>query len=215
MSMSFLIISALMLVAMIYILSGDLHILPVVRAGDVDKNIFGIKIIDAPERTTVESDGEVENITNMVAMYVKGNSMQDYCITNGQIIYVEPFTSDDQRENIGTYPVLVLEMQKNRLLSLFVSQLKLRKFICYIDNLDNVDWEEIYESHNEERNRIKLNQDDFVNIINGKIEEMKRKGKYLPNCKYTLSETYNESDECYSYSLHQVNKIYGKVRYAA
>ena len=206
----------MILIAMIYILSGDLHAIKVVRAGDVGKNVFAVKIIDAPKRTSVRSNNAIEDITNMKTMFVKGNSMRDYHIMDGQTIYVETFINEEQKEHINTYPVLVLELQKkNILLRLFVSQFKLRKFICYIDNIDDVDWGVIFDNHNDGMRRIKLTRQEFIRVIHRKIEEMKQRKEYIENCKYTLSETFDEDKNCYSYSLHQVTKIFGKVRYAA
>lgn len=213
MPISFTLIATLMLIAMIYVMKDDWQLMKVVRAGDVQKNVPVVKVVDSVKKEFVEVGRDKVGIQNMKALFVRGNSMQDYQIRDGQIVYVERFTDDDQKKGIVTFPVLVLKLQKkNIFLRLFVSQLKLRKFICYINNIESENWGELFDV---EHNRIKLDRADFITVINCKIEEMKKRGEYVPDCQYALSETYDEDAGRYSYSLHEVSKIYGKVKYAA
>lgn len=213
MPISFTLIATLMLVAMIYVIKDDWQLMKVVRAGDVQKNVPVVKVVDSVKKEYIEVGQDRIDIQNFKALFVRGNSMREYQIIDGQIVYVERFTNDAQKQGINTFPVLVLKLQKrNIFLRLFVSQLKLRKFICYIKDLENVNWGEVF---NAEHNRIKLEREEFICVINHKIEEMMERGEYLTDCQYVLSETYDEDTNRCSYSLHQVSKIYGKVRYAA
>lgn len=212
MQISFFLVAAMMLIAMIYILKDDLHAQRIVRAGDAHKIVPAVKLVDSVRKEYANNGPNRVNIKNLKPMFVKGNSMRDYNITDGQTIYVEKF-NQAQKTTINTFPVLVLELpKKNILFRMFLSQLKLRKFVGYINNLERVNWEDVYD---EKAQRIKLEKNEFVQLINRKIEEMKKKKEYIPQCQYALSETYDEDMDCYSYSLHLVSKIYGKVRFAA
>ena len=208
MTISFIIISVFMLVAMIYILSGDIHLLHVVRAGSVSKNVLGIKVVDFPERKTVSTGNGIEDISGLEAMYVKGNSMRDYNIFDGSTVFVQKITGED-RNHITTHPVLVLMLKKKNPL---VSQLKLRKFICYIPNIEDVDWQHVF---NEQQDRIKLTYPDFISVIENKIVEMKERNEYFTDTCYILSETYEEDKNKYSYSLHRSSSVCGKVKFSA
>lgn len=213
MPISFTLIATLMLIAMIYVMKDDWQLVKVVRAGDAQKNVPVVKVVDCVKKDCIEVEQVKVNIQNLKALFVRGNSMRDYQITDGQTVYVERFTSEAQKQAINTFPVLVLKLQKkNIFLRLFVSQLKLRKFICYINDIEGENWEAVFDA---EHDRIRLDRVEFVNVINHKIVEMKERGEYVAGCQYALSETYDEDAGRYSYSLHEVSKIYGKVKYAA
>ena len=213
MPISFTLIATLMLIAMIYVMKDDWQLVKVVRAGDAQKNVPVVKVVDCVKKDCIEVEQVKVNIQNLKALFVRGNSMRDYQITDGQTVYVERFTSEAQKQAINTFPVLVLKLQKkNIFLRLFVSQLKLRKFICYINDIEGENWEAVFDA---EHDRIRLDRVEFVNVINHKIVEMKERGEYVAGCHYDLSETYDEDASRYSYSLHEVSKIYGKVKYAA
>lgn len=208
MPISFLIITVLMLGTMIFMLSEDVQSLSVVRAGDADKLLFGYKIVSMGKGELAEYQGNTVSLKGMIPMYVRGNSMKDSNINDGQTVYITKYKTDEEKQNITTYPVLVLCLYKKW----FYSHYKLRKFVCYISDIEHMDWNLIYESHKE---HIRLSYEDFHSVIFEKIEKMKRKGHYDSKETYIMSETYDEYKNLYSYSFHKVKDIYGKVRYVA
>lgn len=208
MPVSFLIIAALMLGTMIFILSEDVKNLPVVRAGGVDKLLFGYKIVSERKNDYAEDHGNAVCLKGLKPMYVRGNSMKDAKIYDGHTVYIAKYKTAKDKQDITTYPVLVL-----RLYTLWLnSHYKLRKFVCYISDIEHEDWKQIYEKN---REHIRLSYEDFYRVIIEKIEKMKRKGHYDPKETYIMSETYDEYTKAYSYSFHKVKDIYGKVKYIA
>lgn len=208
MPISFLIIATLMLGTMIFILSEDVQNLSVVRAGDADKLLFGYKIVSERKNDYAEDHGKAISLKGLKPMYVRGNSMKDSQIFDGNTVYIAKYKTTNDKQDITTYPVLVL-----RLYTLWLnSHYKLRKFVCYIPDIEHENWKQIYENNHE---HIKLSYEDFHRVIIEKIEKMKKKGHYNPKESYIMSETYDEYTKVYSYSFHKVKDIYGKVRYIA
>lgn len=208
MPISFLIIAVLMLGTMILLLSEDVQGLSVVRAGDADKLLFGYKIISERKTDYAEDHGNAVSLKGLIPMYVRGNSMKDSNIYDGRTVYIAKYETAEDKQKISTYPVLVL-----RLYTLWLnSHYKLRKFVCYISDIEHENWKQIYKNN---REHIQLSYEDFHSVIIEKIEKMKRKGHYNPKETYIMSETYDEYTKAYSYSFHKVKDIYGKVRYVA
>lgn len=208
MPISFLIIAVLMLGTMILLLSEDVRGLSVVRAGDADKLLFGYKIVSERKSDYAEDHGNAVNLKGLIPMYVRGNSMKDSNIYDGRTVYIAKYETAEDKQKISTYPVLVL-----RLYTLWLnSHYKLRKFVCYISDIEHENWKQIYKNN---REHIQLSYEDFHSVILEKIEKMKRKGHYNPKETYIMSETYDEYTKAYSYSFHKVKDIYGKVRYVA
>ena len=209
MPISFLIIAVLMLGTMILLLSEDVRGLSVVRAGDADKLLFGYKIVSERKSDYAEDHGNAVNLKGLIPMYVRGNSMKGSLIKDGHIVYISKYQEAGDKKEITTHPVLVLRLYKKRL---FNSQFKLRKFVCYIPDIEHENWEIVYANN---KDHIRLSYEDFHRVIIEKIEKMKRKGHYDSKEIYIMSETYDEYLNAYSYSFHKVNDIYGKVKYVA
>ena len=209
MPISFLIIAVLMLGTMIFLLSEDVQGLSVVRAGDADKPLFGYKIVSERKTDYAEDHGNAVSLKGLIPMYVHGNSMKDSQIMDGHIVYVSKYQESGDKQEITTHPVLVLRLYKKRL---FNSQFKLRKFVCYILDIEHENWGNVYANN---KDHIRLSDEEFHRVIIEKIEKMKEKGHYDPKETYIMSETYDEYMKSYSYSFHKVKDIYGKVRYVA
>lgn len=191
----------LIMISMVVFLLINSQSLPVVKAGKVTKYCNKSKCFlgYAPKHFT--KNGMNVDLQSYEMMYVRGNSLQDYHIQNGQRIYVRQF-SDTDKKNISTYPVLVFRIidspKKND------AEFKLRKFVGYVD--DN-NWDEIYGRYQE---RIRQPKEQFVQDCNRKYQSL----RLHPNPLLALSETYDEDTKSIRYSLHPVETIYGKVEYA-
>ncbi|MDE5612602.1 MAG: hypothetical protein K2I90_11370 [Odoribacter sp.] len=127
--------------------------------------------------------------------------MKDYNILNGQYIFVEPYKTMESKQSIQTYPVLVFEITEQKIQSKY----KLRKFVSYIKP-NNVDWDVVYTNN---KSRIKISQQDFVQECSKKENRLKNK-----ESDYILSETFDEEKGRCSYSLHPIETLYAKVKYA-
>lgn len=178
-----------------------LRLVLVAKAGKVDKFFWKYKLSSCKIPKEIKCGNDTIVVSGLDYLYVYGNSMKDYNIFNGQYVFVDPYQTMDEKQSIQTHPVLVFDITEQKIQSKY----KLRKFVCYI-NLNNVDWNAVYTNCS---SRIRVSQEDF-------IQECIKKGSNLKNkeTKYILSETFDEEKERYSYSLHPVECLYAKVKYA-
>lgn len=198
----FSIVFLLMMLGMCWFLIANFKTLPVVKAGKVTKicdkteRVFGLM----PDKIRLK--GQNIDLSKDIKMVVCGSSMKDYNIHNGQRIYVEKIT-DAEKGNISTFPVLVLNIVNNP--NKEDAVYKLRKFVGYTYNED---WSTYYEKL---KNRIKVPEDIFISQCSKKYRKMDSASN---NEQLVLSETYDEDKNEVCYSLHPVDSIFGKVKYA-
>lgn len=205
MSISVFVIAFLtMMFGMLIFLFVNFKTLPVVKAGKVtkvcpkDKHVFGFMpncIKEGNMRIDLSRDEK---------MIVDGNSMKLYKILDGQRIYVRKM-SENERQEIATYPVLVFNIINNP--NTNDAQYKLRKFVGYVNSDDSECWEKVFACF---ENRIKIPKADFVNQCIVKYQKMPQTDRR----NMVLSETFDEDKNSILYSLHPVSTIYGKVEYA-
>lgn len=184
----------------IYLIIRTLMFPMIAKAGNI-KDFYGIFTI--LQRYPKHNEYE-DNVKNTKCLSVRGNSMKKYEIQNGDTIFIEKY-SDSDKFGITTYPVLVFQLKIKRLSDVFDSRYKLRKFVGYIDDLNA---ESMY---NQYINRINCSKDDFIRCIDSKIHLIEKRKERK---KYVLSETYDEKKDMTLYSLHSVESIYGKVKFA-
>ena len=187
---------------LIFPLVDALHWRKTAKAGKVQK--FCLKYIPNFEAqpSYIKINEKIIDVRSMIMLYVHGNSMQDYGIHNGEHVLSLPYKTENEKMNIDKNSVLVFKIYKSG----WQSDYKLRKFIDYVD-LQNIDWDKIYTNCHE---NIKLPKDRFIQHCKEKYDRIKSEEKKL---KYILSETYNEEEHIYEYSLHSLPSLYAKVKY--
>lgn len=176
-----------------------------IKAGKVDKFCLRVGLYGRHDTDFIEVDGQTVKVTDYEHFIVRGNSMSDFGIRDGQEVYVRPYSADEKLM-IRTYPIIAFDIIKPVFLD---SRYKLRKFVCYID-LSSVDWEEVYER---KKDRIKpdVSKHDFIEMCTAKASKYREKDR--GNNKFVLSETYDEECKKHLYSLHPVNTIHAAVKY--
>lgn len=180
----------------------------VVKAGRVNNNFhfrLDFRLRSFPDFIKI-GDNKILKTSLFKIFKVKGKSMEHCGIKDGQYVFVSSL-SEMQKENLNTYPILVFRI--TGLWNFFDSQYKLRKFVTYIPNIESVNWESVYEDC---KCRIKqeVSMEMFINDCSTKAKKIRK-----IDCKYILSETYDEYERRYRYSLHPVDSVYGRVEYAA
>lgn len=202
----FIIITSIIIVQLVILFSFSIK---VAKAGKVKNNFhfrLNFRLESFPETFKC---GTQTFCTSMFKVFkVKGNSMKDNKIYDGQYVFVLPFSSE-QKESIVTFPVLVFKIV--RFWNIFDCKFKLRKFVSYIDITDadfsSVNWREFYTKHKERINES-VSIEEFITDCNNKASKIK------DNChKYILSETYDEKEHRYRYSIHSVDSVYGSVKF--
>ena len=66
MPISFTLIATLMLIAMIYVMKDDWQLVKVVRAGDAQKNVPVVKVVDCVKKDCIEVEQVKVNIQSFV-----------------------------------------------------------------------------------------------------------------------------------------------------
>lgn len=176
-------------------------IVPAVKAGKVTDSYHKEETLKRNLPRFINVNGERVDVSRYIVLYVHGESMKKYKIHDGQLIFVKPFGSS----NVENRPVLVFKIvnpEPNE------AEYKLRKFICQIDSIENVDWSTIYEQN---KDRISIPKEDFIEKCQDKVI----KAKDCLEGKIILSETYDVSDQKDCYSLHPLSTVFGTVEYAA
>lgn len=196
----FVIISILLLSPLLNFIL-DLRLILVAKAGKVDKFFWRYKLSSCKRPKEIKCGNDTIVVSGLDYLYVYGNSMKDYNILNGQYVFVEPYSTMDAKQSIQTYPVLVFDITEQKIQSKY----KLRKFVSYI-RIDNTDWANVYA---ENRSRIKIPQEIFISECVEKVNKLDN-----VNLDYILSETFDEGKGRCSYSLHPVETLYAKVKYA-
>ena len=193
------VIIAIIVVIQIFLLLEDARFLEVTRAGKVDKQII---------RYRLQRIGKIDNVEGLNAFAVSGESMRDFDIHDGDVVYVHQY-NDEEKYAINTYPVLMFSIDGMRVSD---SRYKLRKFVSYINDIQSENWSTFYES-NKERLETKISKDDFVKMCNEKVDKLKKRSdkSYDMNEQFILSETHEDR---YLFSLHPTKSLYGKVCYA-
>ena len=190
-------------VGMLALLLLDIKMLPVAKAGKVTKYYKKTNLVLANMPQKLIINGEKIDVHNDFKMIVRGNSMSPYKIYDGQCIYVKKFLNNDDKLNITTFPVLVLNIVDNPDKS--DAEYKLRKFIGYIKNDDN--WSKIFDLY---KSRIKISKADFIAQCTKKYNSIPDKERD----SLILSETFDDEKKVNQYSLHPSSTIFGKVEYA-
>lgn len=188
---------------MLALLLLDIKMLPVAKAGKVTKYYKKTNLVLANMPQKLIINGEKIDVHNDFKMIVRGNSMSPYKIYDGQCIYVKKFLNNDDKLNITTFPVLVLNIVDNPDKS--DAEYKLRKFIGYIKNDDN--WSKIFDLY---KSRIKISKADFIAQCTKKYNSIPDKERD----SLILSETFDDEKKVSQYSLHPSSTIFGKVEYA-
>lgn len=173
-----------------------------VKAGKVTKFCGKYALSEYYKPGKVMLGDRIVDANGMEVLRVKGNSMRDYGIRSGNQVFVKIYHTEDEKESIKTYPVMVINIRNHRRCD---SIYKLRKFVSYVD-LNAVDWSKVY---NNSHNRIKVTEQEFVERCITKSQKDNVRG--LNRC--ILSETYNEDKALYEYSLHPITELYAKVCY--
>lgn len=197
----FAIAFGVMMIGMIIILLLNFNSLPVVKAGKVTKFCDKKKFVFGTMPNRVRINNRVVDLSDDEKMVVSGNSMKEYDIFDGQRIYVKRY-SEDERNTIQRYPVLVFNIVNNP--NEKDAVFKLRKFVGYITN-DN--WSDIFVTF---QDRIKTDHETFTRLCTEKYAKIPKADRD----RLVLSETYDEELNTVLYSLHPVSTIYGKVEYA-
>lgn len=198
----FYIILVIAVVGIISMLFIEFPVCNRVKAGIADKYVFGKTVARRIQKISI-GDRQID-ASKLSHMVVAGDSMKDYNINDGDNVLIETFNSQ-QKKNITRYPVVVISLREPR--KPFDSDMKLRKFVGYVDDEN---WGDTYERY---RDRVKadVTKDDFVASC------QKSYGKYQfplasPRAG-VLSETYDADEQSYHYSVHSSDSIYGKVVY--
>lgn len=203
-SIGFYIIYGVAIAFMLYLIWSRYGIFSTAKAGEADKYVFKIGVGKRLDKKRLDDK------KNWLQLLVNGNSMKDYGIVDGNSIWVQKY-NEEERANIMSFPVLVLSLvdpiKKND------SLYKLRKFVGYVENSDNgIDWGMVYEKY---KSRVKpsVSKDEF--IASCKHSYAKSYERLKNDDKIVLSETFDETVRKYHYSVHAVNQVYAKVKYAA
>lgn len=175
---------------------------PVVKAGKVSDFYYKEETLRKKLPQFINVEGERVNISDYVVFYVRGESMRKYKIHDKQLVFMKPMVCIDSIEN---HPVLVFRITDPEPDD---AEYKLRKFVYLIDNLNNVNWAEIYEQNKE---RINIPKEEFITQCANKANKDKDK----LNGKIVLSETFDNKTNKDCYSLHALSTVYGRVDYSA
>ena len=171
-----------------------------VKAGTANKYVFGRAVVRRLSKVTV-GDRFVD-VSDYEQMVAAGDSMRDYNIHNGDSILVSPY-DDNGKLHIEHYPVLAIKLREP--VKPFDSNMKLRKFVGYVANQD---WDAAYERY-KDRVKTTVSREDFMASCNKSYN--KHQFPLSDADPAVLSETYDVDSHRYHYSVHPVDKIYGKV----
>lgn len=198
-----IVVSTLLLLQVIAILL-RIQIVYTVKAGSKDSYhlCFGL---NAKKQDYITVNGEKKNISSLTRLLVRGNSMKDFNISNGQTVFVERL-SKSASSSICDHPVLVFTLKEEKYP--LDSTYKLRKFIAY-QNLKNVDWHIVYNTY---RERIYIDEEAFVSECKSRRDILKKEDPNFSK-KYILSATFLEKENRYHYSIHNVDTVFGQVKY--
>lgn len=188
----FIIAFVISMLGLILFLAVNIHSYPVVKAGKVSKTCARKRLVFCNVK---RSAGETAG--NHVRMVVKGNSMKDYRISDGQVVIVRKYSASETA-NIQTYPVIVFRIKDNP--NVNDAEYKLRK---YVGRIGTRNCEELYNTY---QTRIKISKEKFIAQCMFKFEKLGGVNEPL-----VLSETYDEDKLETVYSMHPVSSIYGKV----
>ena len=192
---------SIMIAGMIAFLILNFRTLPVVKAGKVTKLCpKNVRVLGYMPRT-IKVNGTKIDVSRDEKMLVRGNSMKDFNICDGQRIYVR-ILSVEEKKTITRYPVLVFNIVDNP--NKDDAEYKLRKFVGYVTSNR---WSEIYDKFND---RIKISEQAFTRQCASKYSRLSSSEQ----CDLVLSETFNEDKHEVCYSLHPISTVYGKVEYA-
>ncbi len=200
----FYIIITVAVVGLIVMVFSEYPMLRRAKAGKADKYVFGHTFARRLSQISVgESCFALADYEQMVAA---GDSMKDYNIHNGDIILVSRY-DETARKNIDHYPVIAIKLQGVHLP--FDSDLKLRKFVGYVGNDD---WNAAYDTY-QSRVKKSVGRDAFI----ASCAKSYGKNRFpLTSPKVAIiSETYDVDSQCYHYSVHATDCVYGKVVFAS
>lgn len=201
----FTIVVAILLLLQIVMIVLHIDIIKTVKAGDKSDYHFGYRLNTL--RTNVLRIGDKSvNVSNLNRLQVCGNSMKDYNIFDGQMVFVESIDLESAKF-ISNHPVLVFSLKKNETTRFRDSRLKLRKFVGYIDISSSCN--DAFDTY---RDRIQICKEDFCQEYNDRLKILKQDNNYLAK-KYILSATFNEKRKKYHYSIHSTETVNGVVRY--
>ena len=193
---------------MIYLILSEYTVCKTAKAGKANKYVFGLDILPRKGKT---SDGmSITKSSNYKKLGVIGNSMKDYGIFNKRSILIECFSDKNAIMNIVNYPVLVLTLHEPHLFC--DSKYKLRKFVGYVEKSASPNWSLVYDMY---QGRVKtcVSKDNFIQSCK---DSYTKEYNYLKNAeRWIVSETYDEYKKEYHYSIHPVDAIYAKVKYAS
>lgn len=204
-TLTFSIVFGLVITAIVVMLALSVKRIPTVKAGKVDKFCLRYELSGRKQSDKIVCDDRLINVEGMDVLSVCGNSMSDYGIRNGNIVYVNTIKNEEEKMHISTHPVLVLDILKG---SKIQSQYKLRKFVSYVDDVSHVDWGLVYDKVNKDF-RMKISREDFISTLTNKVKKLDSDLM----ARYVLSETLNEQSLLHEYSLHTASSIHGTVKY--
>lgn len=176
-------------------------VLPVVKAGKVTDPYHKEEKVKGGLPKVINVGGKRVDVSEHMAFYVHGNSMKKYKIKDKQCVFAKPL---GKVESISNHPVLVFKIVNHKPDD---AEYKLRKFVSLLDSIDGVDWSEVYEDNKE---RISVTKEAFVEQCSGKAE---RDQDFLKG-KIVLSETFDEAAQKDCYSLHPLTTAFAAVEYA-
>lgn len=175
---------------------------PVAKAGKVSDFYPKEETIRGSMPHYLNVDGKRVDVSEYIVLYVHGESMKRYKIHDKQKVFVRQMFSCVQ---IDGHPVLVLRIVNPKPND---AEYKLRKFVCLLDSIDNVNWNDVFENN---KNRISISKDDFIAQCKKNVDKHK-------DClvgKIVLSETFDVAAQKDCYSLHPLSTVFGTVEYAA
>lgn len=202
-SVAFIIVFTILIVAQIVLLCSMVYGGNTAIAGDVNKRAFRMQWTSRPvHKHLVINDNKID-LSEFVSLIVHGNSMRQYKIKDGQRVYVHEYKTESDRQGIKTRPVVVFKIKHT---FPWFSQYKLRKFVSYLNSVETLDWNKVFDDNKE---NIQIPKERFVKEIQIKLKNIEDK-----NGLFVLSETFDESSDACRYSLHHASNLYGSVKYA-
>lgn len=132
---------------------------------------------------------------------VRGNSVKCFNIYDNNRLLVKKLNSIE-KDNLRGKPCIIVQNHRGLLLSKY----KIVKFIDYIDFLDIVSWEDIYDRHSNFLEKV-IEKDYFAIRCRRITRSMKKNDEK----QYILSVSFNEFSGDVIIHIDLINNIYGRV----
>ena len=137
---------------------------------------------------------------NLKYFIVHGDSVSCFKIFNKNRLLVEKYNSI-KKDNIKGRPIVIIQNHHG----LFLSKYKITKFIDYVDFLDIVSWDDIYDRNSNFLEKV-IDKSYFKLECRRVVRGIKKNN----DKQYILSVSLDESNELMVH-LDLINNIYGRV----